>query len=187
MCKCKYHIIHSPSGLFRDNLQHLLRDFARPGQSPGRSYFTPLLNNSCSISTNHVPCLPKINYLHIATNYYNYYLYVYRYILEAYYPFTRIICQTTYSLRYKFERQLYMVFQFEEGTGKKVRQVRFGSRGPSELLISYRNALTEKAAIQGKGKLRGEQLASKVYDCIGNNEHRFHIVSLSIIPKKKTN
>ena len=30
-------------------------------------------------------------------------------------------------------------------------------------------------------------MASKVYDCIGNNEHRFHIVSLSIIPKKKTN
>ena len=62
------------------------------------------------MSTNHVPCLPNINYLHIATNYYNYYLYVYRYILETYYPFTRIICQTTYSLRYKFERQLYMVF-----------------------------------------------------------------------------
>ena len=69
-----------------------------------------------------------------------------------------------------------------------MRPVRFGSRGPSELLISYRNALTEKAwevAIQRIGKLRGEQLASKVYDCIGNNEHRFHIVSLSIIPKKK--
>ena len=37
-----------------------------------------------------------------------------------------------------------------------MRPVRFGSRGPSELLISYRNALTEKAAIQGIGKSRVE-------------------------------
>ena len=47
-----------------------------------------------------------------------------------------------------------------EGTGqKKVRPVRFRSRVPSKLLISYRTALTEKAweaAIQGIGKLRGE-------------------------------
>ena len=57
-----------------------------------------------------MPCLPNVNYLHITTNYYNYYLYVYGYILETDYPFTRIICQTTNWLRYKFERQLYMVF-----------------------------------------------------------------------------
>ena len=47
------------------------------------------------------------------------------------------------------------IFSMRKGQGKK----KCGSRVPSKLLISYRNALTEKAweaAIQGIGKLRGE-------------------------------